>query len=211
MFAQKPELSSKLSKRVHPSDFREKAVRKESEHKRDFFFYYVPSVRFLKAPKKQVYVPFFFLFSFGWRLSHFSVRRFVAQSDKLCLSICLPYIVPTLTSRLAVQEVVEPSEELRLVLVEFLSKLVSLSLEKEQAPSLADTAESCHDDNGALLFPYLDDVCNILQRTIVDPYPEVKKVILDQFLSFFFSDFHHRTLWICQIVNTHHLKIAFFF
>ncbi len=67
----------------------------------------------------------------------------------------LPMIIPVLTLRLGQQELTEPSEELRLELVQWLSKIVQIS---QQKMSL-----------------YLDDLVRILQRTIVDPYPEVKK------------------------------------
>ena len=54
------------------------------------------------------------------------------------------------------QDITEPSEEIRLNLVTFLTSIVSRS--------------------GADIAPYLSDVIIILQKTIVDPYPEVKKV-----------------------------------
>ncbi len=64
--------------------------------------------------------------------------------------------MPVVVARLGSQEITEPSEELRLTLVSFLSSLVDLC--------------------GAKIAPYLNDMICILQRTIVDPYPEVKKV-----------------------------------
>ena len=67
----------------------------------------------------------------------------------------LPFLVPTLAQRLGQQEMVESSEEVRLVLVEMLSKIIDLS--------------------GKKIAAYLDDLINVLQKTIVDPYPEVKK------------------------------------
>lgn len=57
---------------------------------------------------------------------------------------------------LGANEITEPSEEIRLNLVTFLTSIVSRS-----ATGIA---------------PYLNDVIIILQKTIVDPYPEVKKV-----------------------------------
>ncbi|XP_061079679.1 dynein axonemal assembly factor 5 [Conger conger] len=68
---------------------------------------------------------------------------------------CLPYLIPAFTHRLGGKEILEPAEELRLSMVEVLSL----------------TVEVC----GSRLAPYLDDMVKILQRTIVDPYPEVKK------------------------------------
>ncbi|XP_069503334.1 dynein axonemal assembly factor 5 [Ambystoma mexicanum] len=67
----------------------------------------------------------------------------------------LPYLMPALLQRLGQQTIVESSEELRLGLVQLLSLAV----------------EVC----GARLAPYLDEMVRILQRTIVDPFPEVKK------------------------------------
>ncbi|XP_059416461.1 dynein axonemal assembly factor 5-like [Carassius carassius] len=67
----------------------------------------------------------------------------------------LPYLMPSLVQRLGGQEILEPAEELRLALMEMLSLLL----------------EVC----GRQLAPYLDDMIKILQRTITDPFPEVKK------------------------------------
>ena len=53
-------------------------------------------------------------------------------------------------------EITEPSEEIRLNLVTFLTSIISQS--------------------AAAIGPYLNDLVTILQRTLVDPYPEVKKV-----------------------------------
>ena len=68
----------------------------------------------------------------------------------------LPLIVPVLVSRLGSDEVTEPSEELRLQLLGLLDQIV----------------QAC----SAEMAPYIDDMLLILQRTIVDPYPELKKV-----------------------------------
>ena len=59
-------------------------------------------------------------------------------------------------ARLGTPEITEPSEELRLMLVTLLTSLVQLCRSK--------------------MAPYLGDMVAILQRTIIDPYPEVKKV-----------------------------------
>ncbi|XP_071976569.1 dynein axonemal assembly factor 5 isoform X1 [Engystomops pustulosus] len=67
----------------------------------------------------------------------------------------LPYLVPAITQRLGGPEITEPSEELRLALTQLLTLLV----------------EVC----GRRLGPYLDDMVRILQRTLVDPFPDVKK------------------------------------
>ena len=67
----------------------------------------------------------------------------------------LSYVFPVLVQRLGQQEIVEPSEELRLQLVELFSVLV--------------------DKSGQKLPAYLEDSVKILQRTLVDPFPDVKK------------------------------------
>lgn len=67
----------------------------------------------------------------------------------------LPYIMPSLAQRLGGKEIVEPTEELRLSLVEALSLIV----------------EVC----GRHLAPYLGDMVEILQKTITDPFPDVIK------------------------------------
>jgi dynein assembly factor 5 len=80
---------------------------------------------------------------------------------KLCLSHpeqlsgSLALLLPVLVSRLGLEKIPEPSEELRLQLLHLLSSLV----------------EVCSTE----MTPYLDDVILILQHTIVDPYPESKK------------------------------------
>ena len=71
------------------------------------------------------------------------------------ISPSLPLIMPVVVARLGTQEITEPSEELRLSLVSFLSSLV----------------ERCRTQ----ITPYLSDITCILQHTLVDPYPEVKK------------------------------------
>ncbi|KAM8960244.1 dynein axonemal assembly factor 5 [Pelodytes ibericus] len=67
----------------------------------------------------------------------------------------LPYLMPAVTQRLGNPEMVEPSEEVRLALTELLTLLI----------------EVC----GKKMAPYLDEMMRILQRTITDPFPDVKK------------------------------------
>ncbi|XP_053706872.1 dynein axonemal assembly factor 5-like isoform X1 [Synchiropus splendidus] len=76
--------------------------------------------------------------------------RFVPHPEE-----SLPYLIPTLTQRLGDRELQEPSEELRLSAMELLTL----------------TVEVC----GKHLAPYLNDMITILQRTIVDPFPDVKR------------------------------------
>ena len=68
----------------------------------------------------------------------------------------LPLVVPVLAAKLGTPEITEPSEELRLKYVTYLSSVVGICAAK--------------------MAPYLSDMIAILQRTLVDPYPEVKKV-----------------------------------
>ncbi|XP_038675624.1 dynein assembly factor 5, axonemal-like [Scyliorhinus canicula] len=68
----------------------------------------------------------------------------------------LPQLIPTAVQRLGQQDLTEPAEELRLVLLQL----------------LVLTVEVC----GRKLASYLEDMVKILQRTIVDPFPEVKKM-----------------------------------
>ncbi|XP_061701103.1 dynein axonemal assembly factor 5 [Syngnathoides biaculeatus] len=68
---------------------------------------------------------------------------------------CLPYLMPSLAQRFGEQELLEPAEELRL------SAMQMLTL----------TVEVC----GKQLAPYLNEMINILQRTVVDPFPDVKR------------------------------------
>lgn len=67
----------------------------------------------------------------------------------------LPYLMPCLAQRLGEKEILEPAEELRLAAVEMLTL----------------TVEVC----GKHLAPYLNEMINILQRTISDPFADVKR------------------------------------
>ncbi|KAK3735234.1 hypothetical protein QZH41_008428, partial [Actinostola sp. cb2023] len=71
------------------------------------------------------------------------------------MTVFLPYIIPTITQRLGQPEIVETSEELRLVLMENLLSVIELSQSKMSV--------------------YIDDMIKILQRTNVDPFHEVRK------------------------------------
>ncbi|XP_030263067.1 dynein assembly factor 5, axonemal [Sparus aurata] len=67
----------------------------------------------------------------------------------------LPYLMPCLAQRLGEKDILEPAEELRLSALEMLTLAV----------------EVC----GKHLAPYMNEMMNILQRTIVDPFPDVKR------------------------------------
>ncbi|EDV28055.1 uncharacterized protein TRIADDRAFT_53253 [Trichoplax adhaerens] len=68
----------------------------------------------------------------------------------------LPYLIPCVRSRLATPEIVEPSEEIRLQLMKLLLNLCNW----------------CSSNDLAV---YLDDYVAIIQRCIVDPFPDAKK------------------------------------
>jgi len=65
------------------------------------------------------------------------------------------YLMPALLQRLGGQEIVEPSEEVRLLEVSLLHCVINKY-------------------NPALLPSYLNDVIQILVKTLVDPYPKIK-------------------------------------
>ena len=67
----------------------------------------------------------------------------------------LSLLIPVLVQRLGQQEITEPSEELRLLMVVLVKNAVT-KVKKNIAP-------------------YVDELVKILQRTILDAYPEVKK------------------------------------
>ncbi|KAM9744970.1 dynein axonemal assembly factor 5 [Menidia menidia] len=67
----------------------------------------------------------------------------------------LPYLIPCLAQRFGEKEILEPAEELRLLAIEMLSL----------------TVEVC----GKHLALYLNEIIRILQTTIVDPFPDVKR------------------------------------
>ncbi len=68
----------------------------------------------------------------------------------------LPLVVPVIVSRFTSQEECEPSEEIRLDLVESLNLFI--------------------DASGIDIAPYTHDFITILRISVIDPYPEVKKV-----------------------------------
>ena len=68
----------------------------------------------------------------------------------------LPYTFPVLIQRLGQPSLTEPSEEVRLLLIEFIGVIIKLSNKN--------------------IAPYLDDLITIFKKAIIDPYPEVKKL-----------------------------------
>lgn len=69
--------------------------------------------------------------------------------------VSLPYVIPVLVQRLGQQDITEPSEELRLILIEMLHQIIIFSKKNMSV--------------------YVDDSLRILQRTILDPFADVKK------------------------------------
>ncbi|KAJ0058112.1 hypothetical protein NL108_007385, partial [Boleophthalmus pectinirostris] len=67
----------------------------------------------------------------------------------------LPYLMPCLAQRFGEKDILEPAEELRLLILEMLTL----------------TVEVC----GKHLAPYLSEMISILQKSIVDPFPDVKR------------------------------------
>lgn len=65
------------------------------------------------------------------------------------------YVMPALLQRLGGQEIFEPSEEVRLLEVSLLHSIINKY-------------------NPALLPSYLNDIIQILVKTLVDPYPKIK-------------------------------------
>jgi dynein assembly factor 5 len=70
----------------------------------------------------------------------------------------LSFIMPSLVQRLGMNDIVEPSEEIRLKSISLLYELCRLY------------------PNGNRLALYLNEWIIILKRTIIDPYPEVRKL-----------------------------------
>lgn len=100
--------------------------------------------------------------------------------DKLPLNdYYLTYILPVIVRRIGCPEIVEDSEEIRLVLICLVRKI----LEKYKVPHL--------------LTPFINDFTSILTKTSTDPYPKVKLeaceciIELSKLIS---RDFHFQSL-----------------
>lgn len=76
-------------------------------------------------------------------------------SDSTDLEVNLTLLMPVLSVRLGSDEMVEPSEEVRLALVELLHIVVQKTRKK--------------------LIPYFNDIISMLKKTINDPFPKIKK------------------------------------
>ena len=84
-------------------------------------------------------------------------REFYERLNCEGIERSLTYLMPVVVSRLANQEIKEPSEEIRLQLIQFLDYFLRI------LPKLVIT-------------PFYEDILLILQFTVKDPYAEVKKV-----------------------------------
>ncbi|ODM95566.1 Dynein assembly factor 5, axonemal [Orchesella cincta] len=87
-------------------------------------------------------------------LAYESLGIIVEKSGKKTVSQVLPVVIPTLVERLAQPELIESSEEVRLIAVDFIEKIV----------------EKCQKD----MIPYIDDLIEIMLATLGDPYHEVR-------------------------------------
>lgn len=67
----------------------------------------------------------------------------------------LPYLIPCAVQRLAQKEITESAEELRLLFVETIFKVI--------------------EKWGPCLGIYVNDMINIFQQTLIDPFPDVRK------------------------------------
>uniref|UniRef100_T1JE66 ABC transporter domain-containing protein n=1 Tax=Strigamia maritima TaxID=126957 RepID=T1JE66_STRMM len=74
--------------------------------------------------------------------------------DDQCKEI-VPFLIPTIVQRLGQHDITEPAEEIRLMLMQLLIRVV--------------------DKMGKEIAPYLNDLIKILRVAIIDPYPEIKK------------------------------------
>eukprot|EP00794_Sanderia_malayensis_P015658 gene15658-17238_t len=98
------------------------------------------------------------------KLFHYPSDKCRELSVKLVLGLChkvaepwlfLQYIIPVLVDRLGNKEIVEHTEEIRLLQVEAITQLIELCKEK--------------------ISLYVKDVIQILEMTLADPFPDVKK------------------------------------
>jgi len=85
----------------------------------------------------------------------------VDLTSRLCCQIkdpeqYLPYIIPTVHERLTSEEAPEPTEEIRLLLVEILSKL----------------SAKCGGEQSGI---YINELVQILQKCLLDPFADVRK------------------------------------
>ncbi|EGD79070.1 hypothetical protein PTSG_02038 [Salpingoeca rosetta] len=83
-----------------------------------------------------------------------TVSMFLALEPET--SIYLPYIIPAYVLRLGQKEIKEPAEELRKMMMDQLEKVISLAQRD--------------------LSIYVDELTQVLVQTIVDPFPEVKRM-----------------------------------
>ncbi|CAL8074424.1 unnamed protein product [Orchesella dallaii] len=87
-------------------------------------------------------------------LAYESLTFVVEKSGKKSLCQAVPVVIPTLVERLAQPELIESSEEVRLIAVNFIGKLV----------------KKCQKE----MIPFIDDLLEIMLVTLGDPYHEVR-------------------------------------
>lgn len=93
------------------------------------------------------------------------ILKYLEQNDYyLCL------LVPVIAKRLAVQDVVEESEEMRLQLLKQLNFIIN----KYKALGLSGTVRCQSDSEDLLLKPY-NDIVDILKSCLLDSYPAILK------------------------------------
>ena len=88
------------------------------------------------------------------------ISMYITQNspDDTSIDKILSLLIPSLVQRLGTNDIVEPSEEIRLKSVSILFELCRIY------------------SNGNRLALYLNEWIMILKRTIIDPYPEVRKL-----------------------------------
>ena len=81
------------------------------------------------------------------------VQSFFAVISEL--SERLSYVIPVIVQRLGQQDIIEPSEEIRLQLMRLLSLII--------------------DKSGCNISVYMDDITKVLVRTLIDAFPDIRK------------------------------------
>lgn len=84
----------------------------------------------------------------------------------------LPLIIPIVVARLGTPDITEPSEEIRFVVWACLVRYCGCGFRLSLVSFLVKMLEMC----GREFRPYVHDMITILRYTLIDPYPEVKKV-----------------------------------
>lgn len=112
------------------------------------------------------------------------ILKFLEQNDYY-----LSLLVPVIAKRLAVQDVVEESEEMRLQLL----KQLNFIIDKYKNLNTTGTVRGQSDDEDLMLKPY-NDIVDILKCCLLDSYPAILKECCDIILitSIASPSFHYR-------------------